>query len=81
MSMSKSHGEAISIAVTALVCSYIDQIQGEDILKVLEDRDEAIKRLIELGVPRNKGYSQCSKRGQDLSFKVWKKVKYEMDEE
>lgn len=81
MSMSKSHGEAISIAVTALVCSYIDQIQGEDILKVLEDRDEAIKRLIELGVPRNKGYSQCSKRGRELSYKVWKKVKYEMDEE
>ena len=81
MSMSKSHGEAISIAVTALVCSYIDQIQGEDILKVLEDRDEAIKRLIELGVPRNKGYSQCSKRGRELSYKVWKKVKYEMNEE
>lgn len=74
MSISKSHGEAISIAVTALVCSYIDQLDGEDISKVLEDRDEATKRLIELGVPRNKGYSQCSKRGQNLSFEIWKKV-------
>jgi|DEB0MinimDraft_6_1074348.scaffolds.fasta_scaffold12437_3 hypothetical protein len=74
MSISKSHGEAISIAITSLVCSYIDQVNGEDIIKVLEDRDEATKRLIELGVPRNKGYSECSKRGKDLSFKVWKKV-------
>ena len=74
MRISKSHGEAISIAVTALVCSYIDQKNGEDISKVVKDRDEATNRLIELGVPRNKGYSECSKRGQDLSFKVWKKV-------
>ena len=74
MSISKSHGEAISIAVTALVCSYIDQKNGADIFKVLEDRDEATKRLIELGVPQNKGYSEFSKRGKDLSFKVWKKV-------
>ena len=74
MSMSKSHGEAISIAVTALVCSYIDQLQGEDISKVLGDRDEATKRLIELGVPHDKGYSEFSKRGRDLSFKVWKKI-------
>jgi len=81
MSISKSHGEAISVAITALVCSYIDQLDGEDIYKVLEDRDEATKRLIELGVPRNKGYSQCSKRGKELSYKVWKKVKYGMDEE
>ena len=74
MSMSKSHGEAISIAITALVCSYIDQKNGVDISRVVKDRDEATNRLIELGVPRNKGYSQCSKRGQDLSFEVWKKV-------
>jgi len=74
MSISKSHGEAISIAITSLVCSYIDQKNGEDIVKVLKDRDEATKRLIELGVPRNKGYSECSKRGKDLSFKVWEKV-------
>jgi len=74
MRISKSHGEAISIAITALVCSYIDQKNGVDISKVVKDRDEATNRLIELGVPRNKGYSQCSKRGQDLSFEVWKKV-------
>ena len=81
MSISKSHGEAISIAITPLVCSYIDEKNCEDLFKVLEDREEAMKRLIELGVPRNKGYSQCSKRGRELSYKVWKKVKYEMDEE
>ena len=74
MSISKAHGEAISIAVTALVVSYIDQKNGVDIRRVLEDRDEATKRLIELGVPHNIGYSECSKRGRDLSFKVWKKV-------
>jgi len=74
MSISKSHGEAVSIAVTALVCSYIDQKNGVDICKVLDDRDEAVKRLIELGVPHDKGYSEFSKRGRDLSFKVWKKV-------
>ena len=74
MSISKAHGEAISIAVTALACSYIDQKNGVDISRVLEDRDEAIKRLIELGVPHDKGYSEFSKRGRDLSFKVWKKV-------
>lgn len=74
MKISKAHGEAISIAVTALVCSYIDQRDGVNISKVWQDRDEAIKRLIELGVPHNKGYSECSKRGKDLSFKVWKKV-------
>ena len=74
MSMSKSHGEAISIAITALVCSYIDQKNGVDISRVVKDRDEAIKRLIELGVPHNKGYSEFSKRGRDLSFKVWKKI-------
>ena len=74
MSISKAHGEAISIAVTALVVSYIDQKNGVDIHKVWEDRDEAVKRLIELGVPHDKGYSEFSKRGRDLSFKVWKKV-------
>jgi len=74
MSISKAHGEAISIAVTALVCSYIDQKNGVNICKVVDDRDEAVKRLIELGVPHNKGYSEFSKRGKDLSFKVWNKV-------
>ena len=74
MSISKSHGEAISIAITALVCSYIDQKNGVNISRVVKDRDEATKRLIELGVPHGKGYSQCSKRGQNLSFEVWKKV-------
>ena len=74
MSISKAHGEAISIAVTALVCSYIDQKNGFEAAKVWADRDEAIKRLIELGVPHDKGYSEFSKRGRDLSFKAWKKV-------
>jgi len=74
MRISKAHGEAISIAVTALVCSYIDQKNGGDIHRVWADRDEAIKRLIELGVPHDKGYSEFSKRGQNLSFEVWKKV-------
>lgn len=74
MRISKAHGEAISIAVTALVCSYIDQKNGFEAAKYWADRDEAIKRLIELGVPHDKGYSEFSKRGRDLSFKVWKKV-------
>lgn len=74
MRISKAHGEAISIAVTALVCSYIDQINGVEVTKVWDDREEAVKRLIELGVPHDKGYSEFSKRGRDLSFKVWKKV-------
>ena len=49
MKISKAHGEAISIAITALVCSYIDAKDGVDLEKVLDDRDEATRRLIALG--------------------------------
>lgn len=81
MKISKAHGEAISIAITALVCSYIDAKDGVDLEKVLDDRDEATRRLIALGIPKDKSYSEYSKRGKELSFQIWQKVHQQEGEE